>query len=45
LMEEAKSLPFSAVWDYYCMSRGVPVGKEWLEDVKKYERSILSKRS
>lgn len=45
LMEEAKSLPFSAVWDYYCMSRGVPVGKEWLEDVKKYERSVLNKRS
>ncbi|OHE80421.1 MAG: L-rhamnose isomerase, partial [Verrucomicrobia bacterium GWF2_62_7] len=28
--EEAKSLPFSAAWDYYCAKSGVPVGEAWL---------------
>jgi len=44
LMEEAKSLPFSAVWDYYCAKNGVPVGEAWLAEVKQYEKSVLSKR-
>jgi len=26
LLEELKTLPFGAVWDYYCHSRNVPVG-------------------
>ena len=42
--EEAKSMPFSAVWDYYCEKNGVPVGEAWLADVKQYEKSVLSKR-
>jgi L-rhamnose isomerase len=44
LMEEAKTLPFGAVWDYYCESKGVPVGGAWLSEVKKYEGSVLSRR-
>ena len=44
LQEEAKSLPFGAVWDYYCETQGVPVGENWLADVKSYEKNILSKR-
>lgn len=27
LMEELKSLPFGAVWDYHCLTAGVPVGR------------------
>ena len=42
--EEAKSLPFGAVWDYYCESQGVPVGGDWLREVKQYEYDVLSKR-
>ena len=42
--EEAKSMPFSAVWDYYCEKTGVPVGEAWLAEVKQYEKSVLSKR-
>ena len=34
LMEEAKTLPFGAVWDYYCLKQGVPVGEAWLAEVK-----------
>ena len=45
LMEEQKSLPFGAVWDYYCLKSGVPVGADWLDDVKQYERDVLSLRS
>jgi L-rhamnose isomerase len=44
LMEELKSFPYGAVWDYYCQQQGVPVGNAWLEDVKKYEREVLARR-
>jgi len=44
LLEENKSLPFAPVWDYYCLKSGVPVGKQWLEDIKQYEKDVLSKR-
>jgi L-rhamnose isomerase len=44
MMEEFKALPFGAVWDQYCMARGVPVGVEWLGSVKEYEKDVLSKR-
>lgn len=43
MLEELKTLPFGAVWDYYCMKQDVP-GKEWLEEVKAYEKNVLSKR-
>jgi L-rhamnose isomerase len=45
LMEDAKMLPFGAVWDYYCLTQNVPVGENWLTEIKKYEASVLSKRS
>ena len=45
LQEEAKSLPFGAVWDFYCESQGVPVGDHWLAEVKSYEKTVLSKRN
>ncbi len=44
MLEELKTLPWAAVWDYYCMSRNVPVGMAWLDEVKKYEADVLSKR-
>ena len=44
LLEEYKSYPFAAVWDYYCEKQGVPVRDAWLADVKKYEADVLSKR-
>ncbi|MFZ0827993.1 MAG: L-rhamnose isomerase [Verrucomicrobiia bacterium] len=45
LQEEIKSLPFGAVWDFYCESKGVPVGEAWLAEVKRHEKNVLSKRS
>ena len=44
LMEDAKLLPVSAVWDYYCATEDVPIGNDWLADVKSYEGEVLSKR-
>ena len=44
LMEEAKTLPFGAVWDFYCLQQSVPVGEAWLDEVKNYEKTVLSKR-
>ncbi len=44
LQEESKSLPFGAVWDYYCESKNVPVGENWLAEMKRYETDVLSKR-
>jgi len=44
LMEEAKTLPFGAVWDHYCLTQGVPVGEAWLSEVRVYESEVLNKR-
>jgi L-rhamnose isomerase len=44
LLEEAKTLPFGAVWDYYCEGSNVPVGDAWLADVRRYEKDVLSAR-
>jgi L-rhamnose isomerase len=44
LLEEAKSLPFGAVWDEYCRRSNVPVGAAWLDEVRAYEKAVLSKR-
>lgn len=44
MMEEFKTLPFGAVWDYYCTKSNVPLGSDWLKEVKGYETKVLSKR-
>ena len=44
LQEEMKTLPFGAVWDYYCEKAGVPAGEAWLAEVKQYEKEVLSQR-
>jgi len=45
LMEDAKTLPFGAVWDYYCAKQKVLIGETWLTEVKRYEREVLSQRN
>ncbi|MES2476275.1 MAG: L-rhamnose isomerase [Verrucomicrobiota bacterium] len=45
LLEETKSLPWAAVWDAYCERQEVPVGGDWLSEVKAYERAVLSQRA
>ena len=45
LLEELKTLPLGAVWDYYCARLDVPVGAAWLAEVKTHEKNVLSKRA
>ena len=45
LLEERKTLPLGAVWDYYCQKCGIPADGEWLFAVKQYEKDELSLRS
>lgn len=44
LLEELKGLPFGAVWDYYCLRQGVPVGLQLIDAFRAYEREVLSQR-
>ncbi|MGO9094611.1 MAG: L-rhamnose isomerase [Bryobacteraceae bacterium] len=45
MLEEQKSLPWSAVWDYYCAQKGVPVGRAWFDEIRQYETKVLAKRA
>jgi len=45
MLEELKTLPFGAVWDYYCTKQDVPPGPDWMDEIKVYEKDVLSKRS
>jgi L-rhamnose isomerase len=44
LLEELKTMPLGALWDFYCMRSGVPVGQAWLDSVRMYEKEVLSVR-
>ena len=44
LMEEFKTYPMGAVWNYYCEKNNVPVAESWLDEVKEYEKVELSNR-
>jgi L-rhamnose isomerase len=44
LQEELKSLPWSAVWDMFCLNKDVPVGEAYINDILSYERNVTSKR-
>lgn len=44
ILEEVKTLPAGAVWDYFCEINNVPVGDAWLKEVKAYENDVLLKR-
>lgn len=43
-VEELKTYPFAAVWDYYCLSHDIALRENWLDEVDKYEKEILSMR-
>ena len=44
LLEEAKSLPWAAVYDYYCLKKGVAAGEVYMADIQQYEKDTTSKR-
>ncbi len=44
LLEEAKTLPFGAVFDYFNYKNNVPVGEDFIASIEKYEKDVTSKR-
>ena len=44
LLEEAKTLPFGAVFDYFNYKNSVPVGEEFISAIERYENDVTSKR-
>jgi L-rhamnose isomerase len=44
LLEELKGLPFGAVWDYFCLQQGVPVGIRFMDEIEDYEMRVLPQR-
>jgi L-rhamnose isomerase len=44
LLEEMKSLPFGAVYDYFNLKNNVPVGEEFIGRVQQYEKDVTLKR-
>ena len=45
LLEEAKALPWNAVWDMFCLKNNVPVGEEFIAEIEKYEAEVTSRRN
>jgi L-rhamnose isomerase len=44
LQEEAKAMPLGFVWDEYCARKNVPLGDQWLLEVKQREAAVLRLR-
>lgn len=44
MLEELKTKPFGAVWDYFCLVNDVPAGEGYITEIQQYERDVLSKR-
>ena len=44
LLEELKTLPFGAIWNYFCARNNVLVGNTWIKEVEKYENEVLKDR-
>jgi len=44
LLEEAKTLPWNAVWDYFCLKNDIAVGEDYIAEIQQYEKEVTSKR-
>jgi L-rhamnose isomerase len=44
LQEELKSLPWGPVWDEFCRRNDSPVGLDWIQEIRLYERQVLARR-
>jgi L-rhamnose isomerase len=43
-LEMLKTMPFGAVYDYYCLISNVPSGQDYIDEIMKYEKDVLRKR-
>jgi len=44
MLEDSKTMPFGAVWNYYCKISSAPQDKAWIDEVLKYESEVLDRR-
>jgi L-rhamnose isomerase len=44
LLEEAKALPLGAIWNKFCVDQGIPSDRELMTEIKRYEKTVQSKR-
>lgn len=44
LLEEAKAMPWGAVYDEFCERCGVPVGDAYMAEIDRYEKEVTLKR-
>ena len=40
-----KTYPFGDIWEHYCETCGVPAGAEWFDEIKTYDKDVLSARN
>lgn len=45
LMDEARTMPVSAIWNQFCLDEGVPAGSDYLSNIHAYEQEVLSRRA
>ncbi len=43
-LEELKSMPWHALYNYYCQQQDVPVGEAYIKEIQAYEKEVTSKR-
>lgn len=43
-LEEAKAMPWGAVYDEFCIRNNVPVSDAYLKEIEKYEKDVTSRR-
>ena len=44
LLEAAKSMPWGAVWDYFCVQQGVALDHQVWSEIATYEKNVLARR-
>ncbi len=44
LLEQLKTMPFGLVWDHFCKLSNVPMESAWLNEIREYEKTVLSRR-
>ena len=44
LLEEAKALPWQAVYDEFCLRNNVPIGQDFIPEIDQYVAEVTSKR-
>jgi len=45
MLEDLKTMPLGAVWNYHCLQSDAPPDGAWMPEVRQYEKDVLSQRS